>query len=639
MRPLAVLLLVLAGCDAGEPAADAAAADVPDGARCAALDAREVCEDGACRREPCRGDEVCSESACVPWTEAALWADFALTYAETPRAIAVTVLPGGFPRAHAEAIRFTFGDGISGFGEVLAHRYASEGVYPVELEVRMRDGRVLRASELAVIDPPAGASPLFLTVNEIPAYLNGSVPMTRTGASREDPGDDVLEPFVLELPTHGFTVDVTLLEDPADPIDRETLSLVADVIMGAPAGSELAGRLRFEEGESLGVPRARWRVGPEEAAPEGPLTLMLSARTASGRERSASLTVRTALLTPERDPFDRPVRWLFRDDTDFFEARLDPEGGLAIVEAPNGEPDLIEELARIGAQGDDAALNARYLAWIEEAIRTDVYRYYGIAPDGTPNDGIALTIAWSAEAGAPEPAAFAPDGDFSMMRFGGRFSGGYLGYSAIAPYNEERVDDSTLERGVATATLLSTLLTTPVIREAFDAILPGRGDVLGAHDADAVVLDPSFDPYAAHDEAILARYDTLRRLARYVALAVGSVTAHEMGHAMGLMPNGAPPAGFFGGVLDVSFIDPSHTDPHHADFPGLNLMQSGGGFTEVIDEALATIELPRGATLLELAEILALENRLSPYARAYLQGRLTHAPAAAMPSGLRVGCR
>jgi hypothetical protein len=468
--------------------------------------------------------------------------------------------------------------------------------------------------------------------------LNGSTPLPRNGGTPDDPSDDTEEPFVLELPRAGFGVDVVLLDPPDDRIDRSSLSLTATAPMGMRgAGAELVDRLRFEEGPSLGVARARWLVGPEEAAPEGEVTFTLRAQSASGATHRAELTIHAVTLTPERDPFDRPMVWLFRTDTDFYSTQRAADGGLVSVRGPNGTPDLVEELALLGAQGPDEEANARYLAWIEDALTADVYRYYGMGPDGTPHDDIAFTIHWQGRPGAPDPSTFDPDGTMSMMRFGGSL-GRFLGFSGIAPYNEGRIDDTTPERGVATATLIGTLLSTSITAVVLAPLDPERGQPVGTHPADAEVLSPDFDPYAAHAPDVAERYATLRRIAYYLALTIGSVTAHEMGHAMGLMPNGVPPVGFFGGVLDVAFVDPANTDLHHADLPGLNLMQAGGGFAGVVETALASLELPRDVDLLRVAEILALENRLDAYSRAYLQRRLTHGSTSAMPSGLRVAC-
>lgn len=621
--------VLLLGCGPS-PAPDAGSADgAPDGRRCLDDARYEVCEGGACTASSCRGDELCRDAACVPWTEADLFCDFELEYSGAiDRRVRVRVVAGGFPRSQVQALRFDFGDGVAGWGEDLRHDYAEPGAYVVSLEVRLTGHRVLRANRLARIDPPAGRDPSSLTVNAIPELLNGSVPFERGG---------LLEAFTLSVPTDGFSVDITLLEDPADPV--LSLSLTADVPVGVrPAGAELIDGVIFEEGPRLRVRRGSWILAESDAVPEGPLTLMLTTETESARhERSLSLRARIA---PR--PFDRPQVWLFRTDSDFFTSRVDgpgPRFGLVSDEVPNGTWDLEEELALLGAQGPDAVLNERYLDWIKEMIREEVYRTYGVAPDGTPRDAIPLTIVWQGEPGAPDPADFDPAGDISLMRFGGTFAG-FVGYSGISAWNIERTDDSTVDRGVATASLLGILTSTAVVSAALDPLKPGVGAPVGTHPLDAAALDPTFDRFALDaDPEIAARHETLREIARYLALAIASVTAHEMGHAMGLMPNGVPPLGYFGDEGEVSFVSASRTNRWHADLPGLNLMQAGGDYLGVIDEALMSLELPRTVDLIVLARILALENRLSPYARAYLQGRLTYDSADGMEAGLRVGCR
>ncbi len=475
--------------------------------------------------------------------------------------------------------------------------------------MRLTGLRVLRASRVIDLDAPPDAPSFVLTVDEIEPTMNGSDPIPLAG------GGEVTAR--LHVPPRGFTIDVTWLTDAPG-----TLSLTTEPDLGG----ELAERLRVEGG------RGQWVV--DEETPLGPLTIR-----ASDGVTEASLTVEVVDLPPARDPFDRPMVWLFRDGTDLFTSARSEPGPvftLDVADAPDGTPDLIEELALLGAQGDDPALNARYLGWIEEAIRREVYRFYGITPDGAPQGGIPFTILWEGEPGAPDPADFDPDGEFSMIRFGGHLDG-FLGFSEVSPYNEARVDDTTRGRGVATATLLGILTSTPIATDALAPIKVGVGQPLGAHPADAEVLDPAFDPYAAHPGDVQARYEALSQIARWLALAIATVTAHEMGHAMGLMPNGLPPAGFFGDATDVTFVGP-RTNRFHADLPGLNLMQAGGSYLDVIDEVLTTVELPRGEDVIALAEILALETRLSPLARAYLRGRLTYEDASTMGGGLAAGC-
>ncbi len=612
----ALSLLLLAGCGTAPLAPDGGGPDAgaPDGARCLDDARYERCAGGACETVRCRGDELCVEAACVPWEDAALSCEFSLERdAAVERQVLVSVAPGGFPRAQVEALRFDFGDGNAGWGEALRHPYAAPGVYAVTLEVRLTGWRICRSRQLAVIDPPADHDPVRLTVNRIPELLNGSLPIVREDGSSEQ--------FVLHLPPEGFTVDVMALEAPGDPV----------VSLALRAGArDVTERLVFEPGPGR---VGSWPV--DEPFEPGPLELALEATTASGATHRRVLAVEIVPRPPARNPIDRPMIWLFRRDVDVATTRR--EGAALISTAsPNGLPDLLEELALIGAQGPDDAANATYAGWITEAIRREVYRTYGIGPDGTPHDAIPLTIFWEGEPGAPDPAAFSTTGDVSMMRFGGAFDG-YVGYSRIAPWNEERIDDSTAEYGVASAGLLGILTTTPVVSEV---IAPLAVAPVGTHPRDAEALDPSFDRFALDlDPELAARHALLWSIARYVALVLASVAAHEMGHAMGLMPNGIPPAGFFGDVRDVPFVNPERTNPWHADLPGLNLMQAGGDYLGVVDEALATLELPRGVDLVRVAEILALENRPSAYERAYMQGRLTYENGTSSAGGLRVGCR
>ncbi len=214
-----------------------------------------------------------------------------------------------------------------------------------------------------------------------------------------------------------------------------------------------------------------------------------------------------------------------------------------------------------------------------------------------------------------------------MMRFGGYFPQGYIGYSKYAEHNQERINDATINYGVATASILSALTSTPILTRAFDPLKPGVGVVLGESPHDALILGGGFDPWGEHPQEVRDRYAELRDTAESIALAVALVTAHEMGHAMGLMPSGLPPQGFFGERGDISFVGGEMTNGLHANLPGLNLMQAGGGdYIALLTQLQAFVTLEPGLNLLELAQILSRETRLSGLARAYLQRRLTYAP-------------
>jgi len=590
----------------------------------------------------CRGDEVCHLDQCVPWYEAPLVADFEL--AVDGLQVTCTVSEGGFPRSMVQSLRFDFGDGFAGYGESISHAYAEAGVYPVDLEVRLRGYRMLRASKLAVVADSGQAAPpsqILFTINAAPDYLNGSQPYASDAGTPWDPADDYEADFHLLLPRHGFAVDVELRDSPGAEIDTGTVSLTADRALGegaAPAGTELADRLVFAaEQTTEQVRRARWRVEEVDAFPVGMAALTLSARDAAGSEHLHTLEFETVALTPETDPFDRPMEWLFRFDMDFHTSVPSDAGGIDTTAGANGLPDFAEELRVLGAQGDESApgadsvrgrgrvgANAVYERWIIAEIVAEVRRYYLIAPDGEPRGGIDMAFYVAGDESAPSPGDFATDGAFSMLRFGGTL-GSYFGFSKFSAYNQERVDDTAADMGIATSTLMSALVTTALVMEEFYPILPGVGTPVGQHPSDGTVLADDFDRYALeNDPADNARYDELARIAEQLGMAIAAVAAHEMGHAMGLVPNDAPPLGFFGDRADVSFIGAEHTNSHHVDFPFLNLMQAGGNPLVILNDALKRVETPEDYTIVDLVRLLALENRLSPYSRSYLERAQTY---------------
>ncbi len=574
----------------------------------------------------CRGDEACVDELCVPWHEAPLEVDFDISY--DGRTITCRVDDGGFPRDRVDSLRFTFGDGFSGYGEDISHEYAVDGVYPVDLVVRLEGYRTLRASRLAMIQQGgAPDSRVIFTVDEIPGYLNGSAPYRSDNSTPNDPKDDYDADFHLLLPQAGFTVDVALLDAPGADVELSSLRLVADRPLGdgaIPAGTDLSDRLIFGTEPRDRVRRGVWTVEPSERFPTGLVTLTLTASDAGSVDHSHDLMVEIVELAPEIDPFDRPMVWLMRFDMDWFTISPNPTGGIEVATGSDGAPDFAQELAAIGARGSDAAANAAYERWIVAEILAEIRRYYLMAPDGTPRDRISMTIVASGEPGAPDPADFAVEGGFSMMRFGGTLENNF-GRSLFAEHNEARVDDTSAGLGVATATIIHALATTAFVAEELFPIAPDIGIPVGDHPADAIVLSAEFDRYDPdNDEQANARYDDLARIARQLALAIGAVAAHEMGHAMGLIPNEPPPSGFFGNRGDVEFIRAERTNSHHVNFPFVNLMQAGGNAIAILAEALERVETPDDYNIVDLVRVLALENRLSPYSRAYFQRTLTY---------------
>lgn len=611
--------------------------------RCVDPGKLETCVDGACTTAACRVDAWCERDACVRWTAAdSLAADFDVAPdGRDPLGIAVHVRPGGFPREFAADLRFSFGDDRGGHGEELKHRYAKAGVYAVELDVLLDDGRVLRASRPVVVGtPPAARHALFLTVDAIPAYLNGSAPYRSNAFTPDDPRDDFDERLELALPDHGFTIDVTLLDLPGAEVNRETLSLTADHPVGAhlEAGTNLADRLHFEAGPNLRVARAAWTVGPDEAFSDADVTLLLKATRADGTVETQPLTVRTVPFTADLDPFEQKLVWLLRFDMDLFSVQATPgaQGTVALAATPgaNGKADFVEEVRALGAQGGESApgattvqrggqvgANAVYLAWVKSEVVGQIRRVYLMTPDGRAREGIDLDLRADGEPGAPDPLLFRENDDFSVLRFGGVLDHAF-GRSHIWSHQARRSDDSTVDLGIASTSLLGAISGTA---SAADVFAPLLATPVGDDPRDATVLSEGFDRWdPATGPELAERYDALLAAAKAIGLVLAPVAAHEMGHAMGLMPQDRPPWGFFANRQDVSFINPVGTDDAHVNFPGLNVMQAGGALLGLVGELNESTDLPDGLDLAGLLRIVSYEMRLAPYERAYLQRKLTY---------------
>ena len=608
--------------------------------------------------DQCRGDEICTDNTCLLWTETSLWANFSVTTTDgDDLARTFEVIDGGFPKQFVEHISFNLGDGFVGWGESVYHSYDGPGLYPVELEVTLTGYRVLRASQLIVVgDPEPPIRPMFLTLNAIEENRNGSIPYTTNNNTTSDTSDDYEADFHLLVPPSGFAIDLTQWHHPNDPVDTATLSLTANAPFGdIAAGDNLIGFFEFTSDSYETIPKARWTVPPSHALAPAMVELTLTGTTIAGVDFASSLEFEVTEFGEDKNPLSHPITWLLRFDMDYFSLSSDVDalGGIALYfdAEPNGTPDFEEELLAIGAQGNESAAgcdtvmgngqvgaNAIYRQWVKDAVVRETLRYFDIQPDGTPLSPLAMTITHDQTLEAPDPATFDRFGDFSIMRMGGTMPTA-IGYSLITEFNACQVDNSTARLGVATGDIIGSVVATPALTNELDPIKPTIGTPVGEDSSDATVLADSFDRWAKSNTSTANdRYDTLMAMAKMVGLAIANVTAHEMGHAMGLVPNGPPPSGFFANRDDVTFVADNSTDSHHVNLPGLNLMQAGGNILTTLTEALDIIEAPRHLSVAELATGLAMENRFSSYSMAYLRGQLTYESLNTLPSLVPIGC-
>jgi hypothetical protein len=129
---------------------------------------------------------------------------------------------------------------------------------------------------------------------------------------------------------------------------------------------------------------------------------------------------------------------------------------------------------------------------------------------------------------------------------------------------------------------------------------------VGEHPLDASVLGPGYD---AGDPAQLARFETISAGVEGFAQALASITAHEVGHALGMVAPGEPGEGLFGGFTGPEF---THNLTPEGATPSENLLMNAG-------------------PSFSFARLAGLDGETPPRIRelnwAYLQGRIVLDPA------------
>jgi hypothetical protein len=432
---------------------------------------------------------------------------------------------------------------------------------------------------------------MLLTINEMPAEMNGSQPYY----------DDDNGPFDFSwlLPTDGFTLDVWV-DRSTVYLDADTLEVRCDQAMGmgesaVAADSDIGERFAWE-GEQV-----RLLVPPELAFPVGHVTCEGRVANLDGEMSDwSSIDFDTAQQTEATHPFDPPDVWVVTFSRDRYDVWSDWEGGQYRVfseelaeDGGDGEADFLEDLRAFGLQGDESGagastaegrgqvgVNAIMAEWIISETMARARQAYEVDPEtGEPvdEDSVQITIYRESDPDAPDPAAW--DGEsFSIHGVGGDTPPedplNFGRATAVDINNPTAQDDSILGYGSFTTNVARQVAEHPGGRFLLRDWLPGYGVPVGESDLDALILSDDFD----RDEASpgeVARLKSLETVVELFTKALGSLIAHEMGHSVGLVACGPPPGGLFSGVYDERWMA---SDPGcgHIDTPGLNIMQTGG---------------------------------------------------------------
>jgi hypothetical protein len=221
---------------------------------------------------------------------------------------------------------------------------------------------------------------------------------------------------------------------------------------------------------------------------------------------------------------------------------------VAVVAGANGTPDLYDLLWVLGVFGGNATVNAAVLGAFSNRL---------IAELGALYSGVNIGFTFTA------PGAFPPQTSVPYSSFGfaqiciagaedPAGNTGILGVAILDPNNANQENDCLLD--FAGVQRLGVFLHTAVdtgfresglstFRMTYDPLRPDlvpAGTPIGNH-ADG--MDAGRVAGTVTDARGTTIQNAINRLARFIAV----VTAHECGHSMGLVVDGAMPTGLYGG--------------------------------------------------------------------------------------------
>lgn len=428
---------------------------------------------------------------------------------------------------------------------------APERVHPRTLQTRW-----IAALALALAVPALGASNctgddlIRLTVNAVPEA----------------------EAELLVLPPSGFTVDITF-PDPSAVIPSTLV--VVELAWAAPVPQLLTGDIVAwrPDGAVILVP-------PEHALEPGSHTFIAGAeRVIDGEQTVALLSVAV-----REHVIGAPLQeWQW--------VQLDPTSDLD----GDGEVDLRADLRAFGlaSLADPALADLVYWRVVGEIVGRVQQLYHASNPSGLPGGD----PVWVRFSGVPPPS-----GRYTRICIGGASpgAGGVIGNVRYDPANGDPADvacDLLVPSGVFPRELLR-YAWQPAFQTVFDPLLAAP---VGTDPLDAQVLGVAYDP---SDPVQLARREEIDAGIAAFAQAVATVTAHETGHALGLVPPGTPGGGLYGGTSGPDFTH--NVTPYGGVPPETFLMNAGASFAFAELAGLGGVPLPR---------LRALNH-------AYLHGRL-----------------
>lgn len=377
--------------------------------------------------------------------------------------------------------------------------------------------------------PPAGAPPtVSLTLNALPGDMSALV----------------------VTPPSGFVINVAFTAG-SDALRPETTSAVA-VRWGTAITQDLSAALVVSPGGAVGVVPSSTPLSP------GTWTLLASVYDTAGRQGSAQLHFAVREFSGGAPPIGLTQQiWLD------FDVDRDATPG----------PDFDVDLQAFGlGSAASPTLSAEVRARVIQAVLLRLYgAYYFQNPNALPGFDPIFVGFTTGDPGS---------GDVTRVCVGGEdpSGGSTMGSILYDPGNANRssVECSSIPpTGIFPRELLY-FAGDATFASTFNGLRPATGGTpAGAHVLDPVVLAPGFSPTGAPADQ-QARHTAIASAIGVLGNLLGSLTAHEIGHALGLVPPGAPGVGLYGGNGGGSYV---HDEKVGGGTPSENfLMNPGSAF-------------------------------------------------------------
>ncbi len=424
----------------------------------------------------------------------------------------------------------------------------------------------------------------LLTVNALEPVLNGTGP---AGGS-------------LQTPRNGFTIEVSAT-DSNGTLDSTQTVVVASGIVGVNGGGRAVGAdLSDALVGTLSNPVSSYLVPANVLFPEGAVTLTVYVRDTSGMVGGpATYAFQTRPLADDVRPFENGQTWYLDLTRDLEAYTVNLANGVTpvqVVAGANGRSDFADLMLALGLHSTTPISNVSG-AKDSNQVMLDLFQARMLTELQTLYAGVSIAFTFTAPGTFPSGQSSLPYAafQFSQIAIAGAEdpsgTSGVLGVALFDPNNETQDNDSLPNYGnsqrlgvflhtiVNSGMLSSSGSTFRTTYDAFTPAPPRNGTPIGNDPNDGLRLLGTLA-----DARATAITNAIRRLARFTAV----VTAHEIGHSVGLVQNGAMPFGLYGGdSTNFPGSSTGHIKMSPLIFPpgSVNVMSPAIGFEDTLSSS------------------------------------------------------